>query len=243
MAVSQALGADAPDQLNVNFISLRIIMKNALDNQVAYWNGVSSEKNFTHPLNTEKIKQYIAQDSAILDFGCGYGRIGNELHNLGFTNIVGIDSSEGMIARGRRAFPYLHLKVFQGNKVPFDANEFDAVVLFAVLTCIPTNAGQKGLVSELFRVLRPGGIIYVSDYWLQQNERNRKRYNEFQTKFDQYGVFELPEGAVVRHHTRDWIKELFADFHTVEMLDCEVESMNGNKSSCFQLIGRKPENF
>ncbi len=216
---------------------------NSIDTQIKYWDKVSTEKTFTHPINIEKLKQYISLDSSILDIGCGYGRICNELYNLGYLNIIGIDSSRKMIERGQKEYSHIQLEHLQGDALPFDSNKFDTIILFAVLTCIPTNDGQIVLVRELFRVLKPNGILYVSDYWLQNNERNLNRYNEFTTKYDQYGVFELPEGAIVRHHTRDWINSLFANFHTLDSLDCEFESMNGNKSTCFQLFVRKPEVF
>ena len=51
-----------------------------------------------------------------------------------------------------------------GATLPFADGQFDAVVLFAVLTCIADDAAQRDLIAELRRVLQPGGLLLVSDY-------------------------------------------------------------------------------
>ena len=63
--------------------------------------------------------------------------------------------------------------------------------------------------------------------------------DEFKDKYGIYGVFELPEGTIVRHHDKDWILSLLRDFITVDLFDIEVTTMNGNTSLGFQYFGRK----
>lgn len=210
-----------------------------LDNQFEYWDSVSSSKTFTHPVDIDRFHSVVSSKANILDFGCGYGRTCDELYRLGFRNIIGVDSSQMMIERGYKEYPHLNLQTLKNNNIPYDQDAFDAIILFAVLTCIPTNEGQRALISEIYRVLRPGGIIYISDYWLQSNERNFNRYDKFKDKYGIYGVFELPEGTIVRHHDKDWILSLLGDFITVELFDIEVATMNGNTSLGFQYFGRK----
>jgi SAM-dependent methyltransferase len=65
-----------------------------------------------------------------------------------------------------------------------------------------TGEAQKNLLREFKRVLRPGGLLLISDYPLQTDERNRVRYARYAPEFGTYGVFRLPEGAVLRHHSR-----------------------------------------
>jgi SAM-dependent methyltransferase len=212
-----------------------------LENQFEYWDSVASLKTFTHPLDFDRFHPLVPKTARILDFGCGYGRTCDELYRKGFQNITGVDSSQKMIERGCREYPYLSLKRWQDNHLPYDSEAFDAVILFAVLTCIPTDIGQKSLINEIDRILLPEGIIYISDYWLQNDERNCSRYNEFQDKYGTYGVFELPEGTIVRHHGKEWISSLLVDFKKLDLFDIEVVTMNGNVSSGFQYIGRKKE--
>jgi SAM-dependent methyltransferase len=215
----------------------------SLDNQIEYWNSVSSSKSFTHPIDIGRFHSFVSLKANILDYGCGYGRTCDELYRFGFRNIVGVDSSQMMIERGHKEYPHLNLKTLKNNNIPYDPDAFDAIVLFAVLTCIPTNEGQQALISEIYRTLRPDGIVYISDYWLQGNERNINRYDRFKEKYGLYGVFELPEGTIVRHHDKDWILSLLKDFNTIELFDFEVTTMNGNTSLGFQYFGRKMENL
>ena len=110
---------------------------NPLDNQFEYWNSVSESEIFNHPLDVERFRSYVSQNGKILDFGCGYGRICNELYSEGYRKIIGVDSSKAMIERGHKMFPHLNLETINDN-LPFVSGVFDAVILFAVLTCIPT---------------------------------------------------------------------------------------------------------
>ena len=127
--------------------------------QEEYWNSVSEKKEFTSPLQLENFAKYIKKDSRILDVGCGYGRTLDELYRNGYRNLVGIDFSSGMIARGKRQFPYLDLRIKEDDKIALPDASVDAVILFAVLTCIRTHEEQEQLVSEMKRVLKPQGIF------------------------------------------------------------------------------------
>lgn len=207
--------------------------------QKEYWNQVSSTKQFTTPFQASEFEQYIGKDSTILDVGCGYGRTLNELHQLGFQHLMGIDFSSGMIARGKSQFPYLDLRIKESERIDLPDHSVDAVILFAVLTCIRKNSDQEALILEIERVLKPGGILYVNDFLLNGDERNKKRYEAFASKYGTYGVFELPEGAVCRHHREQWIMELLSGFSPLKYEHLTFTTMNGHKSKGFYFIGEK----
>lgn len=207
--------------------------------QEEYWNSVSEKKEFTSPLQLENFVKYIKKDSRILDVGCGYGRTLDELYRNGYRNLVGIDFSSGMIARGKRQFPYLDLRIKENDKIALPDASVDAVILFAVLTCIRTNEEQEQLVSEIKRVLKPQGILYVNDFLLNTDERNLSRYEQFKDIYGVYGVFELPEGAVCRHHDEAWIRQLLKDFSELEYSYVTRTTMNGHKSNGFYFLGQK----
>ena len=207
--------------------------------QKQYWNEVSSTKEFTIPIDAELFTRYVGKEDLILDVGCGYGRVLNELYEHGYQNLIGIDFSKGMIDRGHRQFPYLDLREKTDEKIDLEDNSVDAVILFAVLTCIYKDEEQKTLIDEIRRVLKPGGILYISDYLLGEDERNIKRYEEFAPVFGTYGVFELPEGAICRHHSQDYIVSLFEEFETREFFPTTFVTMNGHKSKGFCYFGQK----
>jgi ubiquinone/menaquinone biosynthesis C-methylase UbiE len=62
-----------------------------------------------------------------------------------------VDFSEAMIARGKDLFPHLDLRVMQEKKIPLPDESCDAVILFAVLTCIAENEAQEFLLKEVRR--------------------------------------------------------------------------------------------
>ncbi|HEV7397436.1 MAG TPA: methyltransferase domain-containing protein [Pyrinomonadaceae bacterium] len=212
--------------------------------QNEYWDGVATSKTFSHPLQIEWLREFLGPDYAaavILDYGCGYGRSLSELSEAGFHNSIGADFSAGMLARSHQLVPQAQLIRCDGHTLPFASASIDGVLLFALLTCIPESPVQKQLLAEVFRVLRPGGIVYISDLLINEDERNQARYREFALKFSCYGVFELPEGVVVRHHTKEWIDELVRGFRPEKFEPFEVTTMNGNRSAAFQYVGRKPK--
>ena len=116
--------------------------------QKEYWNSVSEKKQSTTPFQADELCKYIDKNSKILDVGCGYGRTLEELYQMGYHNLTGVDFSEGMINRGKHQFPYLDLRVMTSPDLDIPDNSVDAVILFAVLTCIPNNQEQKKLICD-----------------------------------------------------------------------------------------------
>ena len=210
-----------------------------MDYQVAYWDKVASRKTFSHPVDWEMFASLVFKYAHILDVGCGYGRIAAELGSKGYMNVVGIDSSPGMIERARQLAPQPQFQVVPGIQLPFKKASFDVVILFAVLTCVPSDLGQKNLIEQIHTVLRPRGLVYVSDYPLQNDDRNVSRYKEYKEEFGNYGVFRLSDGGVVRHHDMDWIRSLLSEFEEVETTEIDIVTMNGNVAKAFQYFGHK----
>ena len=207
--------------------------------QKEYWNEVSSTKQFTIPIMRDLFSAYVSKEDQILDVGCGYGRVMNELYEQGYKKLIGIDFSKGMIERGHRQFPYLDLREKTSEKIDLEDDCVDAVILFAVLTCIYRDEEQKILIDEIRRVLRPGGILYIGDYLINEDDRNQKRYEKYESVFGTYGVFELPEGAICRHHSEEYIRSLLKEFETLEFFPTTYTTMNGHSATGFCYFGRK----
>jgi SAM-dependent methyltransferase len=211
-----------------------------LDNQSPYWDRVAPTKHFTHPLDLALLEQYLPQkDALIIDFGCGYGRTVHELLVHGYTFVCGCDTSAAMIARGRAEADLPIFHITSPADLPQYDGEVDAILLFAVLTCIPSNAGQRELIALLHRKLRPGGLLYISDYYLQEDRLKAGAYQNLDDDPENAGVFTLPENVTLRHHTRPWIQTLLQDFVLMEEKAVDVLTMNGNRSQAFQLIVRR----
>jgi ubiquinone/menaquinone biosynthesis C-methylase UbiE len=207
--------------------------------QEKYWDKVAEEKEFPTPFQAAQFEKYVSNDMNILDVGCGYGRTLSELHDRGFKNLTGADFSQAMINRGLKLHPKLNLLKNDGNELPFPDDKFDAVLLIAVLTCTANLKEQKNLISEISRVLTSGGILYINDYLINDDSRNLERYQKYHEKYGIYGVFELPEGAVLRHHSPEYISKLTKDFKELIFENTIYNTMNDNKSNGFYYIGKK----
>ncbi|WP_129664814.1 class I SAM-dependent methyltransferase [Phytoactinopolyspora endophytica] len=211
-----------------------------LNSQTAYWDAAATTKRFTHPLHTSWVDG-VERSAAILDYGCGYGRTMAALEQLGFDNLSGVDTSPGMIARARSLHPAMRFDVLETPPTLTCADaSIDQVVLFAVLTCIPGDEAQRLLIGELNRVLKPGAMLYLSDLLVQDDQRHRDRYARFADRYGTYGVFETDDGAVCRHHAREWFTALLADFEIIDTRDTSVTTMNGNETAGLQILARKP---
>ena len=211
-----------------------------LDLQIDYWNRVGPAKPFAHPVNLARLNELVPPDSRILDFGCGYGRALGILHSHGYRNLVGTDPAPAMIAAARNSYPEISFSEMRHSPhTGLPTASVDTVLLFAVLTAVPGNEGQRAIVDEIARVLRPGGVLYISDMWLQTDARNVERYARDQTKYGVYGVFDLAEGVTVRHHDREWIKALASGFDKIAVDDIDVLTMNKHPATAFQWFGRK----
>ena len=207
--------------------------------RIQYWNRVAPQKTFSHPLRADWLINRLPRSARILDVGCGYGRTLLQLFEAGYTNCLGLDFSAGMLDRCRNEVPGAAVVQNDGQGIPLHRESVDAVLLFAVLTCVPGDAEQLALMNEVWRVLRPNGLLYISDLLLNRDERNRERYERCQARFGHYGVFELAEGVVVRHHSEEWIAGITRSYEQLEYEPFTVTTMNGNSSSALQYLGRK----
>ena len=210
-----------------------------MEDQRCYWDRVAPEKVFTHPLNERWLTQTIGPNARILDYGCGYGRTLNDLASLGYTNAIGVDFAPQMIARGQREFPGLRLRGADTVRLAEKDASFDAIFLLAVLTCIPDDNEQHAVIAELRRLLRPGGILYISDMPLQSDDRNLARYATAKSRFDIYGVFETEDGAIVRHHDDAHFGRLMDGFEEIARKTVRLSTMNGNSAEAVQVLARR----
>ncbi len=115
----------------------------------------------------------------ILDIATGTGDFALAAVRLNPEKITGIDLSEGMLEIGRKKVEkkgltkIIELQKADSENLPFEDNTFDAAIVgFGVRNF--ENLG-KGL-SEIFRVLRPGGAFIVLEFSKPRNVFIRKLY-------------------------------------------------------------------
>ena len=111
-----------------------------------YWDRVANEKRFSHPLHVDWLTHRLHPAARILDCGCGYGRTLADLDLAGYHNLTGLDFSEGMLRRCQSEIPGTAVVRNDGRSLPLQSSSVDAVLLFALLTCIPADDDQRALL-------------------------------------------------------------------------------------------------
>lgn len=203
-----------------------------------YWDQHAAEFTFAHPLDLDWLAA-LPKQARLLDYGCGYGRIAAELAAAGWRNSVGVDFSAAMIERGRREYPDLDLRHVAALPVAEPDGAFDAVFLFAVLTTIVGDDDQHALMGELRRLIRPGGLIYLSDYPLQTDALHQARYAAGERRHGVRGVWDREDGGVFRHHPRERLGVLLAEFELLDERELRSTTLSGRPVTIRQMLGRR----
>jgi SAM-dependent methyltransferase len=118
------------------------------------WNPLEYEKNgaFVHGLAGGLLEWLDAKPSeCILDLGCGDGQLTKRLAATG-ASVVGVDASPEMLSAARSRG--IDAREGRAESLPFADCSFDAVFSNAALHWVRE---QDAMLSEVRRVLRPGG--------------------------------------------------------------------------------------
>lgn len=210
---------------------------------VKFWNRVAHNTCSTTVFDDNIFEKFVTDTKAkILDFGCGYGRILNELYKHGYTNSLGIDISRSMLKRGKRNYPYLNFELIGNIPLNFKSATFDVIILCGVLGSIITDEEQLSLIRETYRLLKNDGIIYISDFLITNSNINIVRYDQFALRNQHlpYGIFKINDDTPpFRHHNLQWIKRLVSQFTTLGFREEIFETMNKGKNNGFIFIGQK----
>ena len=111
------------------------------------------------------LKGRITPEMRVLDAGCGHGRNLHYLLRCG-TRVHGVDRSAEAVARTRALAAELapgsdpeRFQVARVEELPYADRSFDAVLSSAVLHFAPDEEAFEAMVLEMWRVLRPGGVL------------------------------------------------------------------------------------
>lgn len=98
-----------------------------------------------------------------LDVGCGQGAYVARMCELGF-DVSGIDASSGQVLlAGRNVGDPDRVRVGSVLSIPAADASFDFLYIINVLHHLGSIEEQQRAFAELFRVLRPGGLLFVHE--------------------------------------------------------------------------------
>ena len=146
----------------------------------------------------------IKEGDVVIDLGSGAGNDAFIARRLTGEKgkVIGVDFTEAMIARARvnaEKLGYHNVEFRQGDieSMPVTAGKADVIVSNCVLNLVPN---KHKVISEIFRVLKPGGHFSISDIVLEGDLPSRwKEVAEFYAG--------CVSGAIQRTEYLDIIKE------------------------------------
>ena len=133
-----------------------------------------------------------------LDLGCGNGKTSSTLVDNGF-NVTGVDFSQRAVEMCRDMLPdRTRFEVVDIRDLPFDDCSFDYITAVHVLENLD-DPGLVEAVSEIRRVLRPGGYVFCRLFTPDDMRSGSRSKGDFEYTF----------------HTRGRLEELFGGFEVV----------------------------
>jgi len=115
-------------------------------------------------LNSFYSRHKIDNHIKLLDLGCGIGQMEDYICSVcPGIEIYGIDTSEKSINVAREKNKEISFFVYDGKKIPFEDNFFDAVLLSNVLHHILPD-DRKNILDEIHRALKVNGYLFIFEH-------------------------------------------------------------------------------
>lgn len=165
--------------------------------------------------DVDYIIKKLSHDLDVLEVGCGFGRLVEELSKIS-KNVIGIDFSETQLSEARKKvghLPNVELHNMHAEQLGFPNDTFDVVV------CLNSSLGnmpgiETEVVKEMVRVAKPGGLIVVHVFantpaLKEAQFANYRRLNLVNIQ-DHGDAVVTDEGFYSRRFSKQDLEELFA---------------------------------
>ena len=135
---------------------------------MADWETLYKEKGIIQKEPSKFVKEaveFFKQQNLekILDLGCGTGRHALYLLKQGF-KVYGCDASESALKIAKEIIKNVEFKKCDITSLPYKDNFFDGILCHFVIQHGKIEQIKKA-ISEIYRVLRKNGILYLSTHF------------------------------------------------------------------------------
>ncbi len=141
--------------------------KTSEEHDIEQWNDRSLEgelKSFEDRTLVRIFDKYLGGSKArILEGGCGFGAWCEWFQNRGH-DIVGIEYDQNIVARAREFKPDVAVELGDITDLNYPDNSFDAYISLGVIEHF--EHGPEKSLAEAHRILKPGGLAFVTTPWL-----------------------------------------------------------------------------
>ncbi len=173
------------------------------------------------------VKGRYQNTDVILDAGCGHGRNLHWFYNNGFT-IYGIDAKEDNIEAIKKEYPKEthNFSVSKIEELKFRDDFFNHIICNAVLHFAENEIHFLKMFSELMRVLKPKGTLFIrvaSDIGLKDK-----------IKYISNGVYYLPDETIRFLFTKTLLKKL-VDINNFILIE-PLKTVNVNDLRCMTTL-------
>jgi SAM-dependent methyltransferase len=124
----------------------------------------------------------LEQCAALLDWGCGCGRVLRHWWGLTGPRVVGCDINPRMVAWCDANLPFAHVALNDvAPPLPYEDSSFDLVYAFSVMTHLSEDL-QHRWMRECLRILAPGGFLLFStlgEYYLSRQRLTKTERESF----------------------------------------------------------------
>jgi ubiquinone/menaquinone biosynthesis C-methylase UbiE len=147
------------------------------------WDEIRAGYFTEHMRDAAIAKANLPPDAVVADVGTGTGFVALGLAPK-VAKVIGFDASPEMLAVARRnlaAFPNVELRESRGDRLPLPEGALDAAFANMYLHHAPDPAGA---IRELARVLRPGGVLCLTDLDTHDHEWQREQMADLWLGFE-----------------------------------------------------------
>jgi ubiquinone/menaquinone biosynthesis C-methylase UbiE len=135
------------------------------------------QKEILFPILAKELK---GNEEMILDFGCGPGRFTHDLAEQIKGKAIGVDPIADLLGLAP-SYPLVEYRVMKEGIIPAPDGSMDVVWICVVLGGITDEGVLRRTISEIQRVLKNNGLIFLVENTTEQPNRPHWHYRTVET--------------------------------------------------------------